>query len=202
MILSEGEGEEGGYYGGGGGEGGGGGGGGGGECGEGGEGGYGSEYSSDGENKRTLKRDQKMIEKYLTYFCEENNGSLSAYAKDFTRDFLSPFEKKAKVMLSKDGLTSLGDDIDLEYFKSVADKVVLEFSEANRESFNIEEEVTLNLIIKNIQNLSINIFEFNTETYYKKNLKPFDTSVDLDGLLASEKFDYTYDYSSNCQHRE
>lgn len=65
--------------------------------------------------------------------------------------------------------------------------MVLEFSEDNRETFDIEEEVTLNVTVKNIQKLSINIFEFNTETYYKKNLKPFDTSVDLDGLLASEQ---------------
>ena len=89
-------------------------------------------------------------------------------------------------MLSKDGMSSLGDEVDLDFFKSIADKVVLEFSENNRETFSIEEEVSLNVTLKNISKLSINIFEFNTETYYKKNLKPFDTSVDLDGLLASE----------------
>jgi translation elongation factor EF-1beta len=26
------------------------------------------------------------------------------------------------------------------------------------------------------------VFSFNTETYYKKNLKPFDTSINLQGL--------------------
>ena len=74
-----------------------------------------------------------MVKKYLTHFCEENNGSLSAYAKDFTKDFLSPIEKQVKVMLSKDGLNSLGDEVDLKYFKEIADKVILEFSEANRQ---------------------------------------------------------------------
>lgn len=53
------------------------------------------------------------------------------------------------------------------------------------------------MTLKNIQKLNINIFEFNTETYYKKNLKPFDTSVDLDGLLASEQENHQYDHSSN-----
>ena len=60
----------------------------------------------------------------------------------------------------------------------------------------------LNLTVKNIQKLAVSIYEFNTETYYKKNLKPFDASVDLDGLQASEQFEYSYDFSSNCQHRE
>lgn len=31
------------------------------------------------------------------------------------------------------------------------------------------------------------VFEFNTETYYKKNLTNFDTSVNLDGLEARIK---------------
>jgi hypothetical protein len=58
----------------------------------------------------------------------------------------------------------------------------LEFSEANKESFEIDEEVALHVTVKNIPKLTVSIYEFNTETYYKKNLRPFDTSVDLDGL--------------------
>ena len=57
-------------------------------------------------------------------------------------------------------------------------------------------------MIKNVQSLSVSIYEFNTETYYKKNLRPFDTSIDLEGLLASDKQDMKYDFSSNYQHRE
>ena len=68
---------------------------------------------------------------------------------------------------------------------------------ANKESFEIEEEVALNLIVKNIQKLTVSIYEFNTETYYKKNLKPFDTTVNLDGLQASEQSEHSYDYPSN-----
>jgi hypothetical protein len=36
-----------------------------------------------------------------------------------------------------------------------------------------------------VQTLYIKIFEFNTETYYKKTLQPFNTGVNLDGLVAS-----------------
>jgi hypothetical protein len=58
------------------------------------------------------------------------------------------------------------------------------------------------VIIKNIKNLHVKVFEFNTETYYKKNLMPFNTSVNLDGLDASESFKYTYEQGSNIRHRE
>jgi len=57
--------------------------------------------------------------------------------------------------------------------------------ESNPEQFRVEDEVKLTLELKNVQTLYIKIFEFNTETYYKKTLKPFNTGVNLDGLIAS-----------------
>ena len=50
----------------------------------------------------------------------------------------------------------------------------------------------------------IKIFEFNTETYYKKTLQPFNTSVNLDGLIAStEKVVETFkDRPSNKKYLE
>ena len=41
------------------------------------------------------------------------------------------------------------------------------------------------------------IFEFNTETYYKKTLQPFNTGVNLDGLIASIEKSFEYKNPSN-----
>jgi len=38
-----------------------------------------------------------------------------------------------------------------------------------------------------VQTLYIKIFEFNTETYYKKTQSPFSSSINLDGLVASDE---------------
>ena len=61
----------------------------------------------------------------------------------------------------------------------------MRFLESNPEQFRVEDEVQLELELKNVQTLYIKIFEFNTETYYKKTLQPFNTGVNLDGLIAS-----------------
>ena len=45
----------------------------------------------------------------------------------------------------------------------------------------------LSLEIKNINNLSINIFEINPESYYRKNLKELEPSIELGGLLPSKQ---------------
>jgi len=39
--------------------------------------------------------------------------------------------------------------------------------------------------VKNVSELTMKVFEFNTETYYKKTLKPFDTSINLHGMVPS-----------------
>lgn len=103
---------------------------------------------------------------------------------------------------AKDGMKSLGDEISLDYFKQIADKVILAFDESNKEVFDIPEEVVLKVTLKNIQQLHVKVFEFNTETYYKKNLKPFNTNVNLDGLEASEKLQFEYSHASNIKTRE
>jgi len=61
----------------------------------------------------------------------------------------------------------------------------LRLKETNAEKFLVEESVVLKLEIKNVPELIIRVYEFNTETYYKKNMEPFDTSISLQGMEPS-----------------
>lgn len=69
----------------------------------------------------------------------------------------------------------------------------------------MDERVELYLKVKNVQKLQVKVFEFNTLTYYRKNLKPFDTSIDLDGVESSLTTEHLYPletYPSNFLHEE
>lgn len=72
----------------------------------------------------------------------------------------------------------------------------------NKEVFAVDEQVSLKVNIKNISFLQVKVFEFNTETYYKKNLKDFNSGVNLDGLDAAQAFDFNYEHEANILHRE
>lgn len=51
---------------------------------------------------------------------------------------MKEIERRAQVYLAKDGLKSLDEsEIDLEFYKSIADQVELEFSKSNKEVFEI-----------------------------------------------------------------
>ena len=58
--------------------------------------------------------------------------------------------------------------------------------------FKKEERVKLVVEIKNISTLHVKIFEFNSENYYRKNLSPFRTDVNLDGLVTSHEDTYEF----------
>jgi hypothetical protein len=78
---------------------------------------------------------------------------------------------------------------------------MLTFSESNKENFAIEEEVKLSVAIKNVKQLVVKIFEFNTETYYMKNKAVFNTGVNLEGLEASDTLTFNYnDQPTNVKH--
>ena len=88
-----------------------------------------------------------------------------------------------QVYLADKGLFEMHDDFNAAEFKRIQDEVIIKIKESNKEKFEVEETVSLKLEIKNVPELVIKVFEFNTETYYKKNLKPFDTSIVLHGMV-------------------
>jgi hypothetical protein len=92
------------------------------------------------------------------------------------------------------GLESLKKyEISAEEFRTFSDRIDLTFEPSNKELFQVNEEVSLKMMIKNIQQLTVKIFEFNTETYYLKKLEAFRSDVNLEGLEASETEKHNFD---------
>jgi hypothetical protein len=84
-----------------------------------------------------------------------------------------------------DDSLSVDSTIDVIELKRIQEEIFIEFKDSNSEKFTVEESVTLKMRIKNVPELIVKVFKFNTETYYKKNLKPFDTSINLHGMVPS-----------------
>ena len=96
----------------------------------------------------------------------------------------------------------LNKRITADIFKSIYDEVSLTFLPHNRDKFRIDEPVQLHLAVKNVSTVHCKVFEFNTLTYYRKNLKPFDTSIDLDGLESTITRKFEFNEPNNCKCHE
>ena len=61
----------------------------------------------------------------------------------------------------------------------------IKFKGDNKELFEIGESVQVKLSIKNIERIWTKVFEMNSENYYRNKLAPFQTDVNLEGVVAS-----------------
>ena len=64
---------------------------------------------------------------------------------------------------------------------------------ANKKFFKHGEEVQLFIELKNIQQMTVRIYEFNTENYYKEHKSEIPNNIKLDGLIPSEQLQLTFD---------
>ncbi|MES2469646.1 MAG: hypothetical protein V4675_20250 [Verrucomicrobiota bacterium] len=69
----------------------------------------------------------------------------------------------------------------------------LEFDPACRETWLPEDEVTLDLHLKNIPRLLVKVFEINTENVHRSTGRQVNTDLDLDGLVANRESSQDYD---------
>ena len=79
-----------------------------------------------------------------------------------------------------------------EEYKQVIDRVDVEFLSTNPEFFGVDDDVKLELYLKNVDNLIVKVFEVNTSNYYRKYRKEIDTDINLDGLVPN--FEETFEY--------
>lgn len=110
-------------------------------------------------------------------------GPLKDYSEDFEAEYLQSIEKKVRIHNSEKGI--MDDDMSAKEYKQMLNEVQINFRDCNKEAFGKDEDVKIDVSIKNVPELIINIFEFNTETYYKKTLEPFDTSIDVHGMVPA-----------------
>ena len=72
-----------------------------------------------------------------------------------------------------------------EAFARLRDRVDIDFAHTNKADFGPDEAVKLDLYVKNVPTLLVKVFEINTTTYYRTQLKEVNTDVNLDGMVAN-----------------
>ena len=125
--------------------------------------------------------DKKLYKRYLEQFYAEA-GDLTEFKQYFDQDFLKSLLEEFEFLSGKQ-LTK--EKTDLTHFEKLSNQVMIDLLECNKSVFQKEDRVKLVATIKNVSTLHIKIFEFNSENYYRKNLAPFRTDVDLDGLVTA-----------------
>lgn len=81
------------------------------------------------------------------------------------------------------------------------DRVEINILPTSPKFFSENDKVSVDVAIKNVNNLFVRVYEINTQNYYRENLSEITTAIDLDGLIANYQYNYTYDKPAFVRHK-
>ena len=136
--------------------------------------------------------DEPLIKHYLHHFLLNANDT-----KDFVPYVRDPYLNRQFAITKV--LNGIGDTekwasmLSPEEYKRVLDQVDVEFLPTNPEFFQNDDDVELELYLKNVDTLIVKVFEINTQNYYRKHKREIDTDINLDGLVPNFEETFTYE---------
>ena len=128
--------------------------------------------------------DEPLVRSYLAHFLVDaaNSKEFEPYINDI---YLQHVFAEVKIV------NGLGDGeqwaslLPPAKFQQLKDRVDLDFAFTNKTQFAPDEPVKLELFVKNVGTLIVKVFEINTQSFYRDQLREIDTDINLDGLVAN-----------------
>lgn len=77
-------------------------------------------------------------------------------------------------------------------YQALKDRIDIDFAPTNKSEFGPDEPVSLDVYLKNIDNLIVKVFEINTEGFYRQTPVEVGTDIQLDGLVPNQEQTYNY----------
>ena len=147
-----------------------------------------------------INDDESLVRKYLHHFLVDaaDHADFDAFVKEpwLKREFAL-----AKILNGIGDVEQWASRLTPDEYEKVLKRVDVEFVSTNPEFFNVDDDVTLELYLKNVKNLIVKVFEINTSNYYRKYKKEIDTDVNLDGLLPNSETVFEYDEEPAVRNR-
>lgn len=139
-----------------------------------------------------IGNDEPLIRDYLHHFLldAEDFKDFTPYVRD---NYLARQFAIVKILNGIGDSEKWASMLSPEEYKQVLDRVDIEFLPTNPEFFSANDPVTLDLHVKNVENLIVKVFEINTSNYYRKHRREVDTDINLDGLVPNFEQTFSYD---------
>lgn len=136
--------------------------------------------------------DKELVRSFLAHYFKTER-CYKEYAKYVRDDYLQVLFAETKIVNGIGDMEQWYSMMPPELHQKLKDRVDLDFGATNKRFYTADEQVTLDLFVKNIKTLIVKVFEINTFNYYRANYKPINTAIELDGLVATHEKVVTYD---------
>ncbi|RMG18464.1 MAG: hypothetical protein D6731_01950 [Planctomycetota bacterium] len=136
--------------------------------------------------------DQPLVRAYLLELLRDERDP-SAFRATLDDRYLAEVFAEAKLLSGRGDPEQLGSLLPPQRFQSLKDRVDIEFAPTTPQRFAGDEQVRLELDIKNVRTLFVKVFRLDVANYYREHRKEVDTDLDLDGLVPSVQRTFRYD---------
>jgi hypothetical protein len=136
--------------------------------------------------------DEPLVRDYLASFFEkaEDWKPFDTYVRDdYLRRVFATTKLLAGAGKAEKWLAVLDDPAAT---RALHEEVSIELARTNRSALRADDSVSLDVFVKNVPTLVVKVFEVNALNYILATGREPDTSIDLDGLVASETQTHEY----------
>lgn len=130
--------------------------------------------------------DSDLIRRYLEHFfqTDDNVDDFAAYLK---REFLERVFAQTKILYGLGDSATWYSKLTPTEQKELRQRVELRFAPHNPHQFAIDDAVSLQVELKNVDQLLVKIYDINLLNYYRNHTQPLSTDIDLDGLIPNQQ---------------
>lgn len=139
-----------------------------------------------------VENDEQLVRDFLAHFFRDET-QFKSYQPFINLDYLQALFAETKL------LYGLGDQakwyplLTPVQLREIRDRVELRLVPSNPTHFAVNETVQVEVDVKNVRDLLVNVYEINTLNYFRDHDKDVNTDIDLTGLVPNESFHLEYD---------
>ena len=135
--------------------------------------------------------DEAQVRDYLLHLLADA-ANTDGYAEFLESTYLREVFAEAKITAGVGDQEKWFSMLPPEKLQDLKDRVDLDFALTNKEIFNPDDAVALDVNVKNVKTLIIKVYEINAANYYKTFHREVSTGINLDGLVANEERTIAY----------
>ncbi len=128
--------------------------------------------------------DWELVESYLLHFFvkAKDYGDFKPYIHD---SWLARAFAEAKITHGIGDMEKWASMISPAQFKALKERIDIDFAYTNPEQIGVDDEVKLDVHIKNVEKLIIKVYRINNLNYYLDQWREVNTDINLDGLVSN-----------------
>jgi len=141
---------------------------------------------------------EKFIEELILYFFIHDKAKIENFIDYMDNNILERLYYISRLLRGEVSLSPIDDKyITYNQYCALAQKKEITICEHNPTEFKTNDEVKIDLDIKNIRNINISIYEINTENYFLDKKSEIDSSINIEGLISSQNYDIKIEGTEN-----